>query len=244
MRAIIIWTCLIIHVLLFVSLAGGATPVGPGVFSADAITEGFEDLEAGPNFVINGPYARPGVNGPYMFPSGLVFSNPVPNPFSSDTVIADFSFDGGAAFGLGDNGHIELMSDVAFGTAYMGMNRLLTDPDPFIEFTPPSGTRRIGGYVTSNPGDLTLTLFNSHGDEIGSHSIPSVRLDDWSENFLGLESTESIARARFYGDVFVIDNVLFDVPEPSAAFSAAIGSLCFGLFRRRSHSGSTGIRRR
>jgi hypothetical protein len=124
-----------------------------------------------------------------------------------------------------------------------GLESNVGDPDPFlpitITFTQPY--RQVGAYfLMGQPTDsMTLTAFRANSTVIESTTIAPAAMPlrpgpfGFNEGFIGLIVNEPIASIRFTPSTlpFVIDDLHFNVPEPSAIGLAMFGILAI-TFRR------------
>jgi hypothetical protein len=182
---------------------------------SSATTEGFEGLSPGPNIPLafNG-VMKPGVNGPFTFPSGLTLINPIPNNpiFATGVGVGDWSI-GAAFFGLAENGPIASVADVPDGTAYLDLDAL---PGP-LEFLLPVDVNGVSALVTGTPGTITLSAFGASNNLLKTASIPAVPVSAWRTNMIEVESSAGIRKISFQNSSppwdIVLDDVTF-IPEP------------------------------
>ena len=126
-----------------------------------------------------------------------------------------------------------------------GLESNVGDPDPFlpitITFTQPF--RQVGAYfLMGQPTDsMTLTAFRANSTVIESTTIAPAAMPlrpgpfGFNEGFIGLIVNEPIASIRFSPSTlpFVIDDLHFNVPEPSAiALAVRVVSILFARRRK------------
>lgn len=191
-----------------------------------SIVESFEGLSPGPNIsMLPGlGILKPGINGPFTFPSGVTLTSPVPNPSrpASGVQVDDWSI-GPASFGVGEQGSIDSAGDVPNGTAFLALDAI---PGP-IELTFPADVLSVGALVTgsagNSPGSIVLTAFGDSNNILSTVRVPAVPVSAWPTNFIGVQSTSAIHKVWFQNsdtsagfNVFVLDDLVFQpVPEPN-----------------------------
>lgn len=194
------------------------------------------------------------ITSPFNLLSGLSISQPIPNRRGTSNVnpffiVGDFSVGVGPAapiFSLGSNGIIgsnsNLPSPSPSNNSYLGVRA----PNPggySVTFLLPSRTLRAGAYVNATGGaNITIEAFSDNNltQSLGTYTIPSVSLNQqgvnlWSSNFLGWQNLPTGIRAiRFTGTYLVVDNFLFEVPQPSSMLLASLGMVVLYFNRKRS----------
>ena len=83
-----------------------AVPIRLSDFGTSAIVESFEGLSPGPNIPqepVDTGFFKPGVNGPFTFPSGVKLTGPIPNVSFNGVSVGDFAI-GPAPFSLAKMG--------------------------------------------------------------------------------------------------------------------------------------------
>lgn len=182
----------------------------PG-FGGNQVVESFEGLPAGPNLVnvFNG-YRSHAVTSAYTFPSGVTYTNPVPNPgVGSGFLIGDYSI-GPANFGLGVNGTL-MSGDVPSGSAYFGYDNNGSSPAEF-SFSTPMET--VGFYFSGlGSGGITFNAYDCSGTLLNTCVAPFVNVSNFATNFIGFSSPVGICRIEIIGSYFVIDNLTFEEPQ-------------------------------
>jgi len=225
--------------LVLVGVAAGpawAAPIGIGAFGPGTVIESFEGIVVGPNVGPLGPGALiiP-TTSPYIFPTGVTLTAPVPSN-SSSLVSLDFAR-GPAGFGLGFNGFIG-PADVPLGTAYLAVNNF-DEAVPYVEFTFASDQLRVGGFVDAGAVSLgaqntiRLSVFNAGGVLLESFTKAGVPVASWDSNFIGIEQP-GIRFVRFSGDFQVLDALRFEaqvIPEPGALALFGLGVACLVGYR-------------
>lgn len=199
--------------------------------------ESFEDLQPGGNIVLDRDL-RLRIVGPTTFESGVTVSGPFPqDQVNSSIGVHDCARSCG--FGLSDNGDISSANDVPDGSAHFAVS----DQDEIrpLEFTFSEEMQFVSALVTGafyspNPSPsgrtITLTAFNSFGDEIKSTSMESVHVSQWSQNLISI-SAPGIKKVTFNGYVYVLDRLTFStIPEPSTA-ALLLSGVGFFMGRRR-----------
>jgi hypothetical protein len=222
-------------ILVCVALPAGlasATPIGPGAFGPLATVESFEGHVAGPNISLGlgQSLLLPGTVSAFSFASGVVLSNPVPNPgvFNEGAFVHDFALGSDVQNNWGGTRVVNDAGDVPFGSAYLGAFDPATGT-ALVEFTFAAGMLRVGAYVTGFTGTtVQLDVYGTSG-LLESHTVSTVALGQWSSNFLGIENAAGIVRVVFRGQDFGLDGLTFEpnpiaVPEPNT-----LAALAFGL---------------
>jgi hypothetical protein len=216
-----------------------AAQIGASAFGPSATVESFEGLRAGANMAVYLPgngygYLIPGVAAPFTFASGVTLTNPIPNPGGRNGVlVGDFSI-GGASFGLGSNGSINSSSDMPDGSAYIAIDGYSTAGP--MEFTFSAPISRVGGFVTSTGGNITLSAYDIANVLLESVSISSVNATGWKNNFLGLQNSAGIAKITFNSDYLVLDKLTFEssaTAVPTPALLPGLVGLGLGAWRKR-----------
>lgn len=217
------------------SVAAG--PVGLGAFGGGTVIESFEGLSAGPN-IPAGTFVgslQPGTSGPYTFASGVSFVDPVPNTARSGVFVFDYAIGGASTtgFGLAANGTINSATEVPDGTAYIARN----SGSGFMTFEFASVVDRVGAFVTSAPGSLTIEALSAADVVLDSTSISAVDESLWGSNFLGIE-TAGIKKVRFSGRFVIMDQLRWEldnpiIPLPSGVAMGVVGIGLVGVRRRR-----------
>jgi hypothetical protein len=199
-----------------------ALSIGRSGFSAAAKVEGFEGIVNGTNLAIQTPY---------IFPSGVSLTGPVPS--ISGTFGPYIVGDG--FFGLLGG------QDVPDGAAYLGQAAPDNRTGPLV-FTFPTPVYRAGAYICiavppSTPNaSVIMEALNSAGQVLESATISDISPAEWSSDFVGIQNSGMIAQLEFVGDesgVLRIDDLTFEVPEPSSL--AILTSGLFLLSQRRRH---------
>lgn len=214
-----------------------ATPVGPAGFTAGTVVEGFEGLSgADPNTAIKGfsGILEVAVSTSFLFGSGALLSDPVPNPglFNAGPFVHDFAIGGGTQNNWGANGRVRNAGDVPFGSGYLGA--FSSSPTPAsVEFRFASGQHRVGAFVTGTPGTVTLEVYDASDALLESLTVGTVAVSQWDTNFIGIERAEGIHRAVFISQDFGMDNLMFQAPEPSTALTLLMGLAVLARFPRR-----------
>ncbi len=218
--------------------------VGIEAFSEQSIFESFEGLTAGENieavpasdlYLEDGTrrtgadgdgFLRPGVSGPYVFPSGIVLTAPIPNTRESGSsqFIGDFSL-GAARFFGSRPPIIDSVANVPDGTAYLaasGRDLRFELPVPAYRF----------GFVVSR-AVLGVRLYDDIGVLITQAQVTRA---DLSVPFLGFEHDTSFRSVEFYypggprvvgASRYIVDRMVADaVPEPSGLLFALCGIGC------------------
>jgi hypothetical protein len=205
---------------LAIGSMGFASVIGPGAFTGAAVTEGFEGVTNTPNSPqsLGTGFFAIGALSTYTFGSGLQFTSPVPNPEhpiigGGGPVIGDFSV-GFAAFGCCGGG----INAALGGSAYFGED----SNGGAWTFVLPVTALQVGVFYASN-APITMSVFNSTHTLLDSLTLPASTAANWSTAFLGLQDP-GITSVTFSTTSFaVLDNLEFQVPEPSSAGLAFAG---------------------
>jgi len=170
------------------------------------------------------------------FASGVIFAGPergIPGvvPFS----VAEFlAVPPGEPFGydLGSNGFIGSPMDLHGGTAFAASPEPPTHP---YLFQLPVLVPRVGLYVSAFDGaPVTLTILDELRGLIEAVSFASAMAPLDEDNFIALESEgPPIGFVSIESDRnFVIDDIVFDIPEPGAARLSSAALLCLAWLAR------------
>jgi hypothetical protein len=218
-----------------------ALPIGTSGFHSFTI-ESFERLAPGPNVGQQPGLAGvflPGNGAPYRFASGVTLVGPSTDVFPGDPFVHDLRHPGAPPNDWGANGTVATAGDVLMGSAYLAVFQAGT-MEASIELTFDAPVARVGAFVTGEAGSqITLDVYGEGDVLLESASVGAVPVDDWIDNFLGLERDEGIVRIVFRGHDFGIDALLFDttfitnVPEPATALLVALGLAALAVFRPR-----------
>jgi hypothetical protein len=224
------------------SFPASGVPIQTSAFVAYNI-ESFEGLEPGPDvgqqMGFDGVYL-PGYGGSYTFASGVTLVGPNVDVFPGDAFVHDFRSGSPPPNHWGANGSIDGGEDVLMGRAYLavfaaGSGEAAID----LRFDTPQA--RVGAFVTGDAGTtITLDVYGVGDVLLESQTIGAVHIDDWIDNFLGIERSEGIVRVVFRGHDFGIDVLMFDdtvisaIPEPGTAALLALGLALLARRGRRS----------
>ena len=168
----------------------------------------------------------------YYFNDDFTITFPASNPpdpgntyYAGAVVIGDFS-QGTDYWGLGHR-RIDSPADVYSGNAYLGVLS-----DGLYPATVTFGFRdpvyKVGAWIDSGQyhnTPLTFEILDNVGNIIDSMSTFS---SDWT--FVGLESNTPIYSISFTGFVSVVDNLMYEIPEPATMLLFAFGGL---MLRKR-----------
>lgn len=209
-----------------------ATPIGAAAFGGAQVFESFEGLTAGPNITIGlgASLLQPGVTSAFAFASGVVLTDPVPNPgvFSAGPFVHDFALGNDVTNNWGTNGTVASAANVPFGSAYLGAFAGAGNASITLEFATPQD--RVGAYVTGvNGTNVTMRVYDASGTLLETVSAATVPVADWGTNFLGVEQSGQISRVVFSGPDFGMDGLTFEnapVPVPE---SSTLASILMGL---------------
>jgi hypothetical protein len=193
--------------------------VGQSAFNSSAVVEGFEAVPTayygvGPDY---------DVVTPYTFPSGVILSSPVPNLSNGTVDVVQGGFFG-----------ITAGQDVPDGIGYLGQ----VDPGAFsgpIQLTFPYPVYLAGAYVQDTSLE-TMSVLGTSGNVLESDTMQGVSLGSWATNFVAFQESQPIGSLVFTGnksDVIRIDDVTFQVPEPSTAGLVATITILACLRRPR-----------
>lgn len=219
-------TMVFLPLVIIVSPASGI-PIGPGDFGSAAEVEDFEGLA---NVVFtevlppNKHYYL--VRNDYSFNGDFTLTQPSPNPPESDNtngmvIIGDFTQDT-EDWGLG-NRNLDDAGDLHSGSAYLG-GQSGPESDITMTFTFNSALLRVGAWVDDYwvAGDVSVTL---SAIDFGGSVIESVATTPGYWTFLGIESEIPIWAVSITGDVPVVDDLTYEVPEPATVALLGLGSL-------------------
>jgi hypothetical protein len=219
----------------------GAVPISPSGFQTYSI-ESFEHLTAGPDvgrqLGFDGVYL-PGYGGSYTFGSGITLIGPNVDVFPGDAFVHDFSSGSPPPNNWGANGLVDGPEDVFSGDAYLAVFEAGTN-EAAIDLRFSSPQARVGAFVTGDAGTtITLEVYGVGDVLLETVTTAAVPIDQWIDNFLGVERSEGIVRMVFRGHDFGIDALLFDdtvsqaIPEPRSALLLALGLLSLASRRLR-----------
>jgi hypothetical protein len=229
-------------IVLSLAARAGAVPISPANFQTWSI-ESFEHLAPGPGvgqqLGFDGVYL-PGYGGSYTFASGVTLIGPNVDVFPGDAFVHDFSSGSPPPNDWVANGVVDGPEDVLVGSAYLAVFEAGTN-EAAIDLRFSSPQARVGAFVTGDAGTtITLDVYGVGDVLLESVTTAAVPIDQWMDNFLGIERSEGIVRIVFRGHDFGIDGLLFDdtviqaVPEPRTAFLVGLGLVLLGVRRRRS----------
>lgn len=216
---------------LLATAPASATPIGASAFGASQVVESFEGLVAGPNISIGlgASLLQPGTVSAFAFASGIVLTNPVPNPgvFNQGAFVHDFALATDVTNNWGSNGTVASAANVPLGAAYMGAFASAGNAMLELSFATPQD--RVGAYVTGvNGTSVTMRVYDSSGALLETVSAATVPVANWGANFIGIERPDQIARVVFSAPDFGLDGLTFEndlllVPEPSTLAELAMG---------------------
>lgn len=225
------------------ALAGAALPAAAVQIQTSAFysynIESFEGLVPGPDvgqqLGFDGVYL-PGYGGSYTFGSGVTLIGPNIDVFPGDAFVHDFRSGSPPPNLWGANGTIDGAEDVLTGSAYLAVFAAGTGEAAIdLRFATPQA--RVGAFVTGDAGTtISLDVYGAGDVLLESVTLNAVAIDQWIDNFLGIERPEGIVRVVFRGHDFGLDALMFDdtvistVPEPR---SAALLGLGLALLARR-----------
>ena len=208
-----------------------AIPIGASAFGVGQMMESFEGLVAGPNNTIGlgASLLQPGTLSAFTFGSGVMLTNPVPNPgvFNAGPFVHDFALATDVTNNWGSTGTVASAANVPFGSAYLGAFAGSGDASITLDFATPQD--RVGAYVTGvNGTTVTMRVYDSSGTLLETVSAGTVPLGSWGSNFIGIERPEQISRVVFSAPDFGIDGLTFEndpilVPEASTLASLLMG---------------------
>lgn len=232
MRRII--PALVLGAALALANTATATPIGPGAFGAGQVFESFEGHSVGPNMgsvSLSSALLEPGIVSAFSFASGVVLSDPVPNPgtLSGGAFLHDFSL-GSITNNWGGSRRVNDAGDVPFGSAYLGIFDS-GGGTAAVEFSFAQDMDRVGAYVSGvRNSTVTLEVYDASDTLLETLSIGTVSLPNWPNNFLGIEDLTGIRRAVFSGADFGVDGLTFEASAPLAVPEAGtLPALAAGL---------------
>jgi hypothetical protein len=209
----------------------GAVPISPSAFQTYSI-ESFERLTPGPGvgqqLGFDGVYL-PGYGGSYTFGSGVTLIGPNVDVFPGDAFVHDFSSGSPPPNNWGANGVVDGPEDVFAGDAYLAVFEAGTS-EAAIDLRFSSPQARVGAFVTGDSGTtITLEVYGVGDVLLETVTTAAVPIDQWIDNFLGVERSEGIVRMVFRGHDFGLDALIFDdtmiqaIPEPRSGLLLALG---------------------
>jgi hypothetical protein len=224
----------------FAALPAAAVQIETSAFYSYTF-ESFEGLVAGPDvgqqLGFDGVYL-PGNGGSYTFASGVTLIGPNVDVFPGDAFVHDFSSGSPPPNDWGANGTIDGADDVLLGRAYLAVFQAGTGEAAIdLRFATPQA--RVGAFVTGDAGTtITLDVYGAGDVLLESATVGAVHIDDWIDNFLGIERDEGIVRVVFRGHDFGLDALMFDdtvvvpIPEPGTGALLGLGLALLACGRR------------
>jgi len=210
-----------------------ATPITPAAFGADQVVESFEAIPLGANIRIGmgTSLLEPGTVGAYTFASGVTLTSPIPNPgvMNMGAFVHDLARATDVQNTWGATGTINDPTDVPFGDAYLGAFHPTGAGTASFTLAFATPMDRVGAYVTGAAGStITMRAYDGSGALLESVTGSAVVLSSWSNNFIGVQQPERIARVTF-------ENAPLLVPEPATLHALLLGVLtlsCLATFQR------------
>lgn len=201
----ILLSSLLVSTAYAVTGTPSANELQPGDFGGGTVVEGFEGIgDLNPHGLL-----------PFDFGSGVQLTDGTRGD-SFGARIVDF-VDGGGFFGFGTAAHIpEGTAFFAHANAGLFVTAEFSFSEPAI---------RVGGYVAhssmTNPAAIIMEAFDADGHLVDSRSVDPVFSDQWSNNFLGVQSILGISTVTLAveggSNSVLLDSLHFQsIPEPSA----------------------------
>ena len=230
--------------------------VGPEAFGAGAVIEDFEGI-VGVSLPVTEPEWWPiGADVPVPYDFGSGFSLTGSNP-TEEAQVLDFALDpyGGIyGWGLGnEGGTINSTTSIPSGTSILVHDTYVDEgAAPPLELTFDNLVARVGLYAEASIfvdigeyGRITLEAFDDEGVSLGLvDAFADGAGDDWSvyppgdlgplDTWIGLETAGAqplIRSVEIVGTYLAMDDLHFEVPEPTTLSLLALGGLA--LVRRR-----------